>query len=341
MNFANPPQQKGDPTSMLTQKIHANFDGRGDLPQLCLNLLLEQKNAWQDLREGYESLKDMRERNLSCRNFLVRIQHNPRRLKSCTAGANSDNENGQPCFLCLNHLPEAQKGILYRGGYLILCNPMPILPSHFTVSHLDHRLQAIDEHIEIFLQLMVDLGPGWVILYNGPRCGASAPDHLHFQTARSGQMPIEKETLEGKRLALVKEVDDVLLYRVNNLGREAILLEGSDPMAVERASKEFLNGLQNVLLLNEEPMINIVGFYEERKWRLIIFPRRKHRPDAFFKEGNDRVVVSPGAIDMGGLVITPVEKDFERLDAAAVENIYKEVSLDGKTVRRAIDAIAP
>jgi hypothetical protein len=152
-------------------------------------------------------------------------------------------------------------------------------------------------------------------------------------------MPIDKEIREGKRLTLVKEVDDVLLYRVNNLGREAILLEGSDPMPVEGAFTGFLNGLQNVLLLNEEPMINIVGFYEEKKWRLIIFPRRKHRPDAFFKEGNDRVVVSPGAIDMGGLVITPVEKDFERLDAAAVESIYREVSLNRKTLEEVMAAM--
>ena len=331
--------QKGDPSSMLTQKIHANFEGGRDLPRLCLDLLSEQKNAWQDLREGYEFLEDMRERNLSCRNFLVRIQHNPRRLKSCTAGASSDNENGQPCFLCLDHLPEAQKGILYRGEYLILCNPMPILPSHFTVSHLDHRLQAIDEHIGTFVQLMVDLGPGWGILYNGPKCGASAPDHLHFQAARSGQMPIEKEFREGDRLALVKEMDDVLLYRANNLGREAILLEGTDPMAVERAFTGFLNALKEALLITEEPMINIVGFYEEEKWRLIIFPRLKHRPDAFFKEGNDRVVVSPGAIDMGGLVITPVEKDFERLNATVVENIYREVSLDRKTIEGVMSAL--
>jgi len=187
---------------------------------------------------------------------------------------------------------------------------------------------------------MVDLGPGWVILYNGPKCGASAPEHLHFQAARSGQMPIEKEIREGERLALVKEMDDVLLYRVNNLGREAILLEGSDPIAVERAFKGFLNGLQNALLLNEEPMINIVGFYEERKWRLIVFPRRKHRPDAFFKEGNNRVVVSPGAIDMGGLVITPVKHDFERLNGDAVEGIYKEVSLEGDIVEKAINTIS-
>ena len=234
MKFTGPPWQKGDPTSMLTHKIMPTSKEGEIFPDYVLSSLSEQKNAWQDLREGYESLKDMKERNLSCRNFLVRIQHNPRRLKSCTAGANLDNENGQPCFLCLDHLPQEQKGILYRSEYLILCNPMPILSSHFTVSHLDHRLQAIDEHIGTFLQLMVDLGPGWVILYNGPKCGASAPEHLHFQAARSGQMPIEKEIREGDRLALVKEMDDVLLHRVNNLGREAILLEGSDPMAVER-----------------------------------------------------------------------------------------------------------
>ena len=324
---------------MLTQKIHANFDGGRDLPQLCLDLLLNQKSSWQDLQEGYEFLKDVRERDLSCRNFLVRVQHNPRRLKSCTAGVSSDNESGQPCFLCLDHLPQGQKGILYRGEYLILCNPMPILSSHFTVSHLDHRSQAIEEHIGVFLQLMLDLGPGWTVLYNGPKCGASAPDHLHFQAARSGQMPIEKEIRERERLALAREVDDILLYRVNHLGREVLLLEGNDPMAVEGAFTGFLFDLKQALLITEEPMMNIVGFYEERKWRLMIFPRRKHRPDAFFKEGNDRVVVSPGAIDMGGLVITPVEKDFQQLDAAAVEGIYREVSLEGGIVEKAIKAM--
>jgi len=91
-------------------------------------------------------------------------------------------------------------------------------------------------------------------------------------------------------------------------------------------------------------MVNIAGFYEERKWeeskwRLLIFPRRKHRPDAFSREGDARVVVSPGVIDMGGVLITPVEKDYERLDEAAIEGIYREVSLEGETVERAIDAM--
>ena len=263
----------------------------------------------------------------------------PEESRAALADVGEKNANERRCFLCLDHLPEGQKGILYRSEYLILCNPMPVFSSHFTVSHLDHRLQAIAEHIDTFLQLMADFGSGWTVLYNGPKCGASAPDHLHFQAAPSGQMPIEKEIREEKRLTLMTQVDGVLLYRVRDLGREVIILEGDDPMAVGSAFKGFLNALKKVLLIDEEPMMNIAGFYEERKWRLVIFPRRKHRPDAFFKEGDARVVVSPGVIDMGGVLITPVEKDFERLDAAAVEGIYGEVSLEGKTVERAIDAM--
>ena len=218
---------------------------------------------------------------------------------------------------------------------------MPVFSSHFTVSHLDHRLQAIDENIDTFLQLIADFGSGWMVLYNGPKCGASAPDHLHFQAVPSGQMPIEKEIREEKRLILMTQIDGVLLYRVRDLGREVIILEGDDPMAGEGAFKGFLNALEKVIHIDEEPMVNIAGFYkerkwEERKWRLVIFPRQKHRPDAFFREGDARVVVSPGVIDMAGVVITPVEKDFEQLDAAAVEGIYREVSLEGKTVERAI-----
>lgn len=327
---------------LLNQKTCATFDGAGSpksLPELCLELLSEQKKVWLDLLKGYESLKDLRERSISCSGFSVRLQHNPGRIKSSTADVTQKNANERRCFLCLNHLPEDQKGILYRNEYLILCNPMPILTAHLTVSHMDHRYQAVDEHIDALLHLMVDLGPDWAVLYNGPKCGASAPDHLHFQAALSGQMPIEKDIRKQKRLALAKQMGAVLLYRVKGLGREVMMIEGDDPVAVGTAFNGFLKVLKKSLLLDEEPMMNIVGFYEEWRWRLVIFPRRKHRPNAFFKEGNDRVVVSPGVIDMAGVLVTPVERDFERLDAAAVEGIYREVSLEGKTVERAINAL--
>ncbi len=325
--------------SFLNQKTSAFFNGGQNLSELCLELLSEQKKDWLDLREGHELLKNVRERDLSCRGFSVRLQYNPGRIKSSTADVSEKKAKDRRCFLCLGHLPEGQKGILHRNEYLILSNPMPVFSPHFTVSHLDHRHQAIAEHIDTLLRLMADFGSGWMLLYNGPQCGASAPDHLHFQAVPSGQMPIEKEMREEKRLALIKKVDGVLLYRVRDLGREVILLEGADSMAMEAAFKGFLNGLKKALLINKEPMINIVGFYKGKKWRLAIFPRRKHRPEAFFKEGNGRIVISPGVIDMGGLLITPVEKDFERLDKASAEGIYEEVSLEGKTVETAIKAM--
>lgn len=328
------------PPAILNQKTRATFErGRGlqSLPKLCLELLSEQKKAWDDLREGCESLKHAKERDLSCRGFTVRLQHNPRRMKSSLAGVAEKNKTNRPCFLCLDHLPEAQQGILYQKEYLILCNPMPVLSSQITISHLDHRPQTISEHIDAFFQFMADFGSGWTILYNGPNCGASAPDHHHFHAAQSGEMPIEKEILDKKRLALIKKNERVLLYRVKNVGREIIILEGDDPVAVGHIFKSYLSSLKKVLLTDEEPMINMAGFYEKKRWRLVLFPRRKHRPDAFFREGDDRIVVSPGVIEMGGLLVTPMEKDFERLDSTAVESIYEEVSLEEVIVERTID----
>jgi hypothetical protein len=334
--------QKDDLASILSQKIYTTFDGgerMKSFPGLCLQLLSEQKKEWLDLRQGCESLRDVRERDVPCRGFSVRLQYNPGRIKSSLADVGGKKANEGRCFLCLDHLPEGQKGLLYRSEYLILCNPMPIFSSHFTVSHLEHRRQAITEHIGTLLQLTAEFGSGWTVLYNGPKCGASAPDHLHFQAGPSGQMPVEQEIREEKRLARMTQIDGILLYRVRDLGREVVILEGDDPMAVEGAFKGFLNALKKVLLIDEEPMMNIAGFHEGRKWRLVIFPRRKHRPDAFFKKGDSRVVISPGLIDMGGVLVTPVEKDFERLDAAAVEGIYGEVSLEASAVEKAIDAM--
>jgi hypothetical protein len=325
--------------TLLNQKTYTAFDGEESLSGVCLKLLSDQKKAWQELREGYESLKNVRERDLACKGFPIRLQYNPGRIKSSTAEASNRNERRRQCFLCLDHLPEGQRGILYRDDYLILGNPMPVFSSHFTVSHVDHRLQAIDEHVGTYLQLMADFGPSWMVLYNGPKCGASAPDHLHFQVVPSGQMPIEKEVRGEKSLTLLKQVDGVLLYRARDLGREVIILEEHNPIAIERVLKDFLKSLKKVLSTQEEPMVNLAGFYEEAKWRLVIFPRRKHRPDAFFKDGDARMVVSPGVIDMGGLLITPVKRDFERLDATLVEGIYREVSLGGEIVEQAIQAV--
>jgi hypothetical protein len=336
-----PSQGSGDRT-LLREKSHATFNGRkssGSLPELCLKLLSDQRKTWPDLRQAYASLKQVRTRRVRCKGYSVLLQHNPGRAASSLARVDETNIKRRPCFLCPANLPSGQKGILYRDEYLILCNPAPVLSSHFTISRIDHRPQAIVGNIDSYLRLMADLGPGWTALYNGPRCGASAPDHLHFQAVPAGRMPVEQQMKEAKRLIPVSELHSIRLYLVKDLGRRVMLLQGDDPSALARALAKYIDNLKALVRAGEEPLLNIAGFYSEGMWRLLIFPRRKHRPDVFFKEGDARIVVSPAVMEMAGILVTPMERDFERLDAATVEGIYDEVSLDTKKLARAADAI--
>ena len=310
------------------------------LSELCMELLSEQKETWYDLAQGYESLKDTMTREITCNGFSVHVQHNPGRIKSTLADVGEKSLNERPCFLCLNNLPKDQKGVLYHKEFLILCNPMPVFSGHFTIAHILHQPQAITEHAEAIFHLMSDFGRRWSILYNGPRCGASAPDHLHFQAIPSGKMPIEKEIMDEKRLLRIARIDGIQVSRAQGLGRELIVLEGDDPVGMAGIFKGIVAELKKVFNTDNEPMMNIIGSHNGETWSLMIFPRAKHRPDAFFREGDARVAVSPAVIEMGGVLVTPVERDFERLNASAVEDIFGEVSLKDEIVQSVVDIIA-
>jgi hypothetical protein len=379
--------------AFLNTKIFSAFERGHDaklLPELCLELLSEQKKAWHDLEQGYESLKEIKVREITCNGFSVRVQHNPGRIRSTLADVGEANVNERPCFLCLNNLPKDQKGILYHKEFLILCNPMPVFSGHFTIVHLVHQPQAITEYIDshrltpmasagsrrpwesgellqaegvagaptavgrglmpvegatrapvidIFFHLMSDFGSNWSVLYNGPRCGASAPNHLHFQVIPSGNMPIEIEIANVNKHKTV-HINDVRVSRAQDLGRELIIIEGDDPKGIADTFKRIVTELKKVFDIDNEPMMNIIGSHDGGKLRLMVFPRAKHRPDAFFREGDARVVVSPAIIEMGGVLVTPVERDFERLDASAIEGIFEEVSLKGEIVQGIIDDAA-
>jgi hypothetical protein len=152
-------------------------------------------------------------------------------------------------------------------------------------------------------------------------------------------MPIEKEITDGKRCMRTMRVDGVRISRAEGLGRELIILEGDHPAGVAGIFKRIVAELQRAFNTDNEPMMSIIGSYEGKTLRLLVFPRARHRPDAFFREGDARIVVSPAVIEMGGVLITPVEKDFERLDASAVERIFGEVSLNAEVVENVVDAV--
>ncbi len=324
---------------LLRRKTRAVYDDRVPalkLPVLCTVLLTEQMQTWQELREGYALLKDVRQRQVQCRGFTVVLQHNPGRMTSTTARVDEEGTRARPCFLCLNNLPEGQKAILYRNEYLILCNPMPVSAAHFTVSTLRHQPQGLNSSSQALLQLAADLGEGWMAMYNGPGCGASAPDHLHFQAMPAGTTPIEEEIRKGSAFVQVRHIGDAAIKQGRGLGREVILIEGHHVGEVGAALSGIIAALKAAGGTDAEPMMNIIASHSDDEWHVIVFPRAKHRPEAFFADDDARVLVSPAVVEMAGLVVTPLERDFKRLDAAAVEAIYREVSQEGSIVEAAL-----
>ncbi len=315
-------------------KIYAAFDGAPhaqSLSELCTELLSDQKKTWRELKENYATLSAVRIRDIRCGGFNVRVQCNPARIRSIMADVGEKDIRARPCFLCVDNLPEGQKGIFWHKRYLVLCNPMPVLSGHLTICCRDHRPQAIVENANVFLRLMRDFGGSWTVLYNGPRCGASAPDHLHFQAIPSGLMPVEKELMIEKKLVSIARINGVLVSRAAGLGREIIVLDGREQNAVEVAFMRIATSLKKVLSRDDEPMMSIAGFYDGEMWRVMIFPRVKHRPEAFFRLDDARLAVSPGVMEMGGILVVPLEKDFERLDASIVRGIYGEVTMNQET----------
>lgn len=312
----------------LMGRVWASFDGTdGTLSTLCRQLVYEQRASWTDFKNACDSLRNVNIRDIKCSGFSIRLMYNPGRSINTLAAVTPDAISERACFLCANDLPAEQKAIMYGDDFLILVNPRPILPFHLTIAHRTHRPQSIYGSIVDFLRIAQDIGPDFVMLYNGPRCGASAPDHLHFQAVPSGEMPIEKELLLREQFSVLRQTDHSTLSSGRGLGREIIVIEGGNSGAVCGAFMEFADTLRTETGQNDEPMMNIIGHYINNNFSLAVFPRRQHRPASFFRKDAQKITVSPAVMEMGGIIVTPSEADFYRLDAQTIESIYREVSL--------------
>jgi len=311
--------------------------GGKTLGDVCLRLLSQQRATWADCAVGYDLLNSIEERSIDCNGFSVVVQHNPGRTASTEALVGEKDIAGRPCFLCANKLPADQRMVWYRREYMILCNPMPVFPAHFTVALSRHEPQTINDHASMLLRLISDLGDGWTVFYNGPRCGASAPDHLHFQVVTGGRTPIEEEISKKDRWETVAGTD-VPVFRGRGLGREVVLMEAVDAGQLHRVLECYLKAFSKVTsspgTVAFEPMINIAGVCRNKVTYLVVFPRSAHRPSVFFLRGDERIVVSPAVAEMSGVMVTPVKKDYARLTADIIRRIYGEVTLDQNTADR-------
>ena len=322
---------------MLSQKIFSRYShtSQPSLSELAFQLYVEQQQKWPMLADGVSALNNVQIRRVDCGDFSVRLQYNPKRIVSTGAKVDSASIRERRCFLCVDNLPPEQQGVLYKDNFLLLCNPMPIFKEHFTVSHINHIPQSVEESILSFLSLAKDLSPRYSVFYNGPKCGASAPDHMHFQASPFGLIPVEKEILEKKKK--IKTISQTSLFTVENYGRQVIVLEGSSEQEIELIFLRLTSAMRKVMNTNEEPMMNVIASFVNGEWKLIIFPRAKHRPNVYFKEGDEKVLISPASVDIGGLIVTPMEKDFLSVDAEMIKNIFEEVSVSQQTVQTILE----
>lgn len=299
----------------------------------------QQKLHWPQLTEGYAALESVQVREIVCSNYSVSVQFNPKRIRSTGADLDAKTIQERKCFLCLEHLPEPQKGILYRDEFLLLCNPVPIFAQHLTFSSINHIPQELESSFSVLLNLARDLSPDFTVFYNGPKSGASAPDHLHFQVSPRRAIPIECDAVDMRRRKRLYYKDHVAGCVLMNYGRTALIVESTDKLRLFEFLKNILEVWKKLLGSTEEPKMNILCSYQEELWRLIILPRRKHRPDIYFIEGDDRVLISPAAVDIGGLIVTPLEKDFLRADAKLIESIFAEVTEPPEIIEKILEKL--
>lgn len=318
-----------------------DLDGQG-LSEKCRALLRQQISSW-DLPSGnYSDLKKVLVHEIDFGGYRIKIQFNPCRITSSSAKVDKKSIQERKCFLCHENLPEAQKGILYKEKYLILCNPFPIFPEHLTIPALEHIPQDIGSSFRDMLEISQDLDY-FTIFYNGPRCGASAPDHMHFQAGNKFFMPIDSEydSIKTRFGNEIYSSEDFRAFAVEGCLRNFISFESGKKDLLEDAFKLFVRELLPIKGEGAaEPMMNLLAFYENSKWRIIIFPRGVHRPDYYFAKDEKNILLSPAAVDMGGVCITPLEKDFKKLDERMLRDIYRQISLPEEQFKRLTENFA-
>jgi hypothetical protein len=277
-------------------------------------LFQQQVKEWPRLARGVEGLMNAQTRQVRIDWFDVFIRHIPHRVGSTTAAVDRESIAKRPCFLCAENLDPEERGLAFGERYTIYFNPFPIVERHLTIVHRDHVVQHIAGEFGAMLDLAAAL-PDYFVIYNGPECGASAPDHMHFQAGSRALFPIERDAARVTGIVIPNYRRNVFLFRDSDRSR---LIE-----TVDRAT----DLLANVTNKKPEPLINIAVSYDRHQWSVFLFPRGKHRPDVFH---SGELTVSPASIDLCGIFVVPFEKDFARISGPDVESIFREVTLPDK-----------
>jgi ATP adenylyltransferase/5',5'''-P-1,P-4-tetraphosphate phosphorylase II len=302
------------------------------------SLFTSQLQEWELARLNYSLLENVRTRKLDFGTFEVSVQFNPERMRSSAAKVDARSIGERPCFLCRNNRPPEQRGLSFKNGLTFLVNPFPIFNRHLTIPSDSHTDQRIGNNFGAMLSLAQAI-PSFTVFYNGPRCGASAPDHFHFQAGNKGFMPLENDFLNGKHSKMLFYEQGLAILKWENYLRGIITLKGSDREKLIRIFDRIFERLSEAQDDGPEPMLNILTGFESGEWLVHIIPRKLHRPAQFFMHGSDKLLISPAAVDLGGVIITPREEDFNRITRNDIEDIFRQVCFEESDLDRLLNGI--
>ena len=292
-----------------------------------------QLEMWEDARHRFRDLKHVEVRQLSDQ---LKVQFNPARIVSTGAKIDKHTLGERPCFLCERNRPKEQMTKQIDDHFQLLVNPFPILPVHFTIPATKHQPQSIYRHYGEMHRLL-SLHSELMVFYNGPKCGASAPDHLHFQAGTSGVLPLQTN---WQRLS--RSLTDVI--SLNDEEKISVLRDFLVPAFViisksEDSDEELFHRLYRSMPMRgdeSEPMMNIIAWRKGDEFISVVIPREKHRPDAYFAEGEAQMMVSPGALDMAGLIITPREEDFSKINLDKATALLRECGISAEKMEAVV-----
>ena len=286
-----------------------------------------QLRLWPEVCERYRELSHVETRELSVGSSTFEVQFNPARIRSTGATISKEAVAARPCFLCKANRPKEQMTKIQNADYELLVNPYPILPMHFTIPTRRHQLQQIRGMYGEMIQLLKNY-PDLMVFYNGPLCGASAPDHAHLQAGTSGILPLQREwqRLSRNLTEVARRGEDATLSVIEDYPCAALVIRAHGRRSSERMLATLYHALPKVPD-QTEPMLNIVAWRTDDEYISVVFPRQKHRPDCYYKDNDEKLLVSPGALDMSGLIITPRREDFERITPEQAEGILRECAL--------------
>lgn len=286
-----------------------------------------QLSVWPEAKRNFDALSKISRKPIPTGDFPMYAQHNPARIRSTGAKTDAESIRKRQCFLCASNRPSEQISREWPEGWDLLLNPYPILPIHFTIVDKDHRPQ---DGIPPEMAIMAENAPDLAIFYNGARAGASAPDHRHCQAVLKNELPLLRIAEEKHHY------DHPAVMNSESFGLDLPFNFISAIVTPDQTGMLTLNLMTKMKGIDAESGLPDPGLVNAFFWidskgllRIIVIPRRAHRPKCFFAEDDSKMTVSPGALDMAGLLILPIEKDFNRISAETVRNIYDEVAFSG------------